>query len=329
MLAVLSTSDIHYLTLLVGVFIAIGYRNLYGVIPGGLIVPGSLVILLLLSPIWFATVLGLSFLVYGIYLRWFRRTDYKRRTPMYVLACLSLLLSSLVSLCYSHWGWMVFSLDSQVGSILPGIIAFNLNKQDVGKVSRAIALCTGLTLVGVLGIASFLSATGILPPASPVDPDLVLQLDYPIIHFFLALGVGYLIYRHQDIRSGGYMVAPLVALILLQPLTAIHFLVGCVLVYGMTQFFCCRTLTVGLQRYVVVLCLSTLYLWGSELGLRSLDPSLPIFQGSTHLLSIAMLSYVNDVILYRTQPILRYMALLIGVSMAGILVVDVLRYLLV
>lgn len=329
MLAALDTSDIQYLTLLIGVFIAISYRNTYGVIPGGLIVPGSLVVLFMLSPVWFFTVLGLALLVHRLYQRWFRRTDYKRRTPMYIFACLSLCLSSAVALGYSHWGWLVFSLDSQVGSILPGVIAFNLSKQDVGKVSQAIAFCTGLTLVVVLSIASLLNISGILPPASTAAAESALQLNYPFIHFFLALGVGYLIYRHQDIRSGGYMVAPVVALVLLQPFTAVHFLVGCIVVYSAAQLFCEWTLTVGLRRYVVVLCLSTLYLWGSELGLRALDPSLPMFEGSAYLLNIAMLSYVNDAILYRTQPVLRCMALLISISMAGIVLVDVLSYLLV
>ncbi|MEO0854055.1 MAG: poly-gamma-glutamate biosynthesis protein PgsC/CapC, partial [Cyanobacteria bacterium J06648_11] len=311
-LSTFNTADIYRLSLLIGVCVALAYRDRYGIIPGGLIVPGSLVVLLLLSPIWCVTVLGLSAGVYGMYQQWFQRTNYKRRTPMYILAFLSLSMSSVVALTYQHWGWLEFSLDSQVGSILPGVIAFNLDKQGAGKVCRAIAICTPIALVGVLGIAGVLQLSGLLPPLQVTAiSNPALQLHYPFIHYSLALGVGYLIYRHQDIRSGGYMVAPVVALLMLQPFAALHFVTGCAFVYVITRLYCEWTLTVGLRRYGIVLCLSTLYLWGSELVLQVIDPSLLAFQGSSYLLNIAMLSYVNDVILYQDKPVFRCMALML------------------
>lgn len=329
MFTTLNTPGVYNLILLVGVFVAIAYRNAYGVIPGGLIIPGSLIVLLIMSPLWCATVIILSAFVYWVYEHWFRRTDYKRRTPMYVLACLSLGISSIVSFCYVRWGWLPFSLDTQVGSIVPGIIAFNLSKQDAGKVTRAIATCAGTTLAIVGSVYALLSTSGILSPTPAiVAPSPAGQLNYPLIHFAIALGTGYLIYRHHDIRSGGYTIAPVVALALLEPFTAVRFLVGCTLVYHATRLFCEWTLTVGLRRYVVVLSLSTLYLWGSELWLQAIDPSLPLFQGSSYLLNIAMLSYVNDAILYRQQSIFRYLVLTTGISMAGIVAVDVFSYLL-
>ena len=321
LMASLNSADIHHFALLIGVFVAIKYRSTYGIIPGGLIVPGSLVVLLTISPLWCITVIGLSGVVYGIYQRWFRRTDYKRRTPMYILACLSLSISSVVALLYNHWGWLEFSLDVQVGSILPGVIAFNLGKQDVRRVSQAIALCTTLTSAGVIGVLGLLDILGIphIHQLASTAAASTIQLNYPLVHFFLALGVGYLIYRYQDIRSGGYMVAPVVALTMFDPVTALHFIVGCVVVYVITQCFCDWTLTVGLSRYVVVLCLSTLYLWGTELWVQAAVPGMAIAYGSSYLLNIAMLSVINDAILYRTKQVLKYMTVVVGTSMAGIL----------
>ncbi|MEO0804142.1 MAG: poly-gamma-glutamate biosynthesis protein PgsC/CapC [Cyanobacteria bacterium J06642_2] len=328
-LSTFNTADIYRLSLLVGVCVALTYRDRHGIIPGGLIVPGSLVVLLLLSPIWCVTVLGLSAGVFWIYQRWFQRTNYKRRTPMYILAFLSLSISSAVALMYQHWGWLEFSLDSQVGSILPGVIAFNLGKQGVGKVCRAIAICTPIALAGVLSIAGFLELSGLLSPLQVTVPsNVALQLHYPYIHYSLALSVGYLIYRHQDIRSGGYMVAPVVAITMLQPFAAIHFITGCAFVYVVTQLYCEWTLTVGLRRYAIVLCLSTLYLWASELILQVIDPSLITFQGSSYLLNIAMLSYVNDAILYQKKPVFRCMTLMLCISAIGIMMIDTFNYLL-
>ena len=173
-------------------------------------------------------------------------------------------------------------------------------------------------MMGILGLS--------LPTPAAIDANSVLQLNYPLFLFLVALGAGYWIYRRQGIRSGGYAIAPVLAIVLLKPFVAVYFLVGCWLVYWLTQEYCRRTLTVGLNRYVVVLYLSTLYLWGTELLLRGLDPSLPVLQGS-YLLDIAMLSYVNDAILYRGQGVLRSMVWVTGISMAGIWATNMLSFL--
>jgi hypothetical protein len=92
-----------------------------------------------------------------------------------------------------------------------------------------------------------------------------LQIKYPLIQFYVALAVGYFIYRSQDVRSGGYMVTPVTAALLIQPVSAITFLLGCVLVYLLTQKICQFTLLIGLKRYALVLLLSTSYIWLIEL----------------------------------------------------------------
>ncbi|MEO0948902.1 MAG: hypothetical protein AAFY11_12310 [Cyanobacteria bacterium J06641_5] len=75
---------------------------------------------------------------------------------MYVLACLPLIISNLVALTYHHLGWLELTLDSQVGSILPGVIAFNVGKQGVRRVIRAIAICLYITAISVVGVAIIL-----------------------------------------------------------------------------------------------------------------------------------------------------------------------------
>ncbi|MBD2014354.1 hypothetical protein H6F96_10260 [Microcoleus sp. FACHB-53] len=62
-----NTPEIHRLALNIGAFVAIAYKDRYGVIPGGVIVPGFIIVLFLLSPIWCITSLALSFAVYFIY----------------------------------------------------------------------------------------------------------------------------------------------------------------------------------------------------------------------------------------------------------------------
>ncbi|MBD2043278.1 poly-gamma-glutamate biosynthesis protein PgsC/CapC [Microcoleus sp. FACHB-672] len=135
-----NTPEIHRLALNVGAFVSIVYRDRYGVIPGGVIVPGFIIVLSLLSPIWCITSLAFSFFVYVIYKRFLQQTSYKRRTPIYILAFLSLAIASSIGLIYIKLGWLYPSLDSLSGTLLPAVIAFTLTKQKLNRVVRAIII---------------------------------------------------------------------------------------------------------------------------------------------------------------------------------------------
>lgn len=307
-----NTPEIHRLALTIGAFVAIAYRDRYGVIPGGVIVPGLIIVLFLLSPIWCVTSLALSFAVYFIYNRFLAKTSYKRRTPMYILAFLSLAIANSVGLIYTKLGWLYPSLDSLSGTILPAVIAFTLTKQKMNKVTRAIAITTFATL----GIVTAIYLVG--SSLFNLDFDVlrgyysskeVLRIPYHLFQFYTALAVSYLFYRFKDVRSGGYMVAPVAAALLVQPVSAIVFLIGCVTVYLVVQTICQLTLLIGLKRYVVALFFSTLFIWTTELLFIHFDFNQLPFQGGNLFVIVAMMSYVNDSILYASKNVINYMVL--------------------
>ncbi len=320
-----NTPEIHRLALNIGAFVAIAYRDRYGVIPGGVIVPGFIIVLFLLSPIWCITSLALSLVVYFVYKRFLDRTSYKRRTPMYILAFLSLAIANSVGLIYIKLGWLYPSLNSLSGTILPAVIAFTLTKQKMNKVAKAIAITT----VATLGIVTAIYLVGSL--LLNLDFDVlrgyysdkeVLRINYHLFQFYVALAVSYLFYRFKDVRSGGYMVAPVAASLLINPVSAIVFLVGCITVYLVVQIICQLTLLIGLKRYVVALFFSTLFIWTTELLFIHFDFNQLPFQGGNLFVIVAMMSYVNDSILYASKNVMVYMTLTVLAALIALFVAN-------
>ncbi|MBW4681598.1 MAG: poly-gamma-glutamate biosynthesis protein PgsC/CapC [Microcoleus vaginatus WJT46-NPBG5] len=320
-----NTPEIHRLALNVGAFVAIAYRDRYGVIPGGVIVPGFIIVLSLLSPIWCITSLALSFFVYVIYKRFLQQTSYKRRTPMYILAFLSLAIANSIGLIYIKLGWLYPSLDSLSGTLLPAVIAFTLTKQKLNRVVRAIIITTLITFVILLGIYSIGASLfnidfDTLRAYYPSKE--ILKIHYHLFQFYVALGVSYLIYRFKDIRSGGYMVAPVAAALFVKPTSAILFLIGCITVYLVVQTICQLTLLIGLKRYVVALFFSTLFVWTTEFLFINLGFDILPFQGGNLFVIIAMMSYVNDSILYANKKVINYMTLNILTALIALFVAN-------
>ena len=331
MLETFNTPEISRLALIIGAFASVTYKNISGVNPGGVIVPGFIIILFLISPIWCISTLALSFLVYFIYKRFLDRTSYKRRTPMYILSTLSLAFANLVALVYIQLGWLVPSLDNLSGTLLPAVIAFTFTKQKMGKVVKGIALATlatvfSLAIVYITGSYIFQINFDTLRPLYAGKE--ILEFKYPLIPFYVALAVGYLLYHYKDVRSGGYMVAPVAAVLLIEPLCAAIFLLGCFVVYLATQFICKITLTIGLKRYALTLFLSTMFVWSLEIIFLSLDSTILPFKGSNIFVIIAIMSYVNDGILYAKKQVFIYMLLTIAVAIVSHLLINVLAIIL-
>jgi len=320
-----NTPEIHRLALNIGAFVTIAYQDRYGVIPGGVIVPGFVIVLFLISPIWCITSLVLSFAVYFIYKRFLAQTSYKRRTPMYILAFLSLAIANSVGLIYIKLGWLYPSLDSLSGTLLPAVIAFTLTKQKMNKVARAIAITT-VTTLGILTaiylIGSFLLNLDFDVLRGYYSSKEILRIHYHLFQFYSALVVSYLFYRFKDVRSGGYMVAPVAAGLLIKLVSAIIFLIGCITVYLVVQTICQFTLLIGLKRYVVALFFSTLFVWTIELLFIQFNLSILPFQGGNLFVIIAMMSYVNDSILYARKNVINYMILTVLAALIALFVAN-------
>ena len=244
---------------------------------------------------------------------------------MYILSTLSLAIANLVALVYIQLGLLVPSLDNLSGTLLPAVIAYTFTKQKMGKVVKGIALATLATafyLAIVYSIGSYLFQINFDTLRPLYAGKETLELKFPLLQFYIALGVGYLFYRYKDVRSGGYMVAPVAAVLLIDPLSAPIFVLGCFVVYLATQFICEVTLTIGLKRYALALFLSTMFVWSVEIIFLKLDSTILPFKGSNIFVIITMMSYVNDGILYAKKKVFIYMFLTIMAAIVSYLLTN-------
>jgi len=305
-----NTPEINRIILIIGAFTAVNYKDRRGVIPGGIIVPGFIVILMTLSPLWCLAVLASAYAIYAIYNQYLKRVDHRRRTPMYILAFLSLILTYPVALLYMQIGILPTTLDSLSGTMIPAVIALSFSRQGVSRVCKGMAITTAITalttaLILVFGQWVIGSDFNYLNRYYQTGEGI--HFNARVIQFLVCLLIGYLIYRHTDMRAGGYMVAPIAAGLLLQPLSGIVFITGCLFTYLAIRLISCYSLIVGLRRYATGLLYSIVYVWGVEvlfikLGMRELP-----FQGNHLFVVIAIMSYANDCTLHGAKRVVPWM----------------------
>ncbi len=319
----LITPEIQRFSLAIGSLLALFWQQRYGITPGGIIVPGILTNLLLVSPLWCLTVIATAYPIQWIYQRWLERLHHQRRRPMYILGVLSLLVSTPLALAAIQLGFIAVSLDGITGSLLPGVIAFNLHRQSWRPVSKGLLVVTTATLLFTLAIVvigTFLLQLDFNELNQYYRHVSGIQLHAKSIQFLIALLVGLAIYRHTQQRPGGYVVAPMAAALLLEPLSAAMFVVGCLSVEQLVRAISGQSLIVGLNRYVVALLLSIAYVWSAEILFIQLGMTALPFQGNHILVVIAILSYANDVVLYGRRQVLPWMLVMISSAMGALLI---------
>ena len=177
---------------------------------------------------------------------------------------------------------------------------------------KGIFICTLLTLVILLLI--YLLFVYVFPVEINTIYPITrgkehLNITYTLVALCITLTVSYLIYSVQKIRSGGYLIAPFIVALLISPVGGYLFFLGFFVVRWLTQAICRRSFTIGLDRYALTLCLSTIYVWGIELLFIRLNPSILPFLGSSLLVIMALMSYVNDSLIYADKNVHKYMLL--------------------
>ena len=319
----LSTAEIQRFSLAIGSLLALFWQQRNGVTPGGIIVPGMLTNLVLVSPGWCLIVVGTAYLIQWIYQRWLERLHHQRRLPMYILGMLSILISTPLALTAIQLGIIASRLDGITGSLLPGVIAFNLHRQNRRSVSQGMLIVSAGTLLltlSLVGIGSQLFQIDFNELNQYYRHVSSIQLHFKSVQFLVALLIGMMIYTRTQERPGGYVVAPMAAVLLLEPLSAAMFVVGCLSVEHLVRAISARSLIVGLNRYVVALLLSIAYVWSVEMLFIQLGMDALPFQGNHILVVIGILSYANDVVLYGRSKVLPWMLVMISAAMAALLI---------
>lgn len=317
------TPEVQRFSMAIGALMALAWKDRHGIIPGGIVVPGFLLNTLVLSLPWCTTIVLIAALIQRIYQSWLERVEHQRRQPMYILGLLSLLISTPIAWLYIQIGLLPSSLDSVSGTFLPGVIAFNLHRQGLPRVIGGMMAVTGTTAL-LTGVLVWIGSNLLMLDFDQIDRYYLhadsLKLRAQLLQFLVALLMGSLLYKRTGLRSGGYMVAPIAASLLLEPLSAGLFAMGCFGVEAGIRWLMQHSLIIGLQRYVAALLLSIVYVWGMELIFIQLGMEALPFQGNHLLVIIAILSYANDAVLEGAWRVLPWMAIMLASSLLTLLV---------
>jgi hypothetical protein len=184
--------------------------------------------------------------------------------------------------------------------VVPGLITIGARKYGLSKVFQGTIITTGATyfagllLASVVPIAatSYFSTTlGSYPP---------LELPHPLWSFAVSMSVAVLLYYIFKVRSGGYLMAPfLVLLVVVSPLQGLMLLLGIILSYLTVRFVLAKSLIVGLERFVLSLFCG--YFVVSICDYIATMAKFDVYYVSTITLVIAVAVLTNDLTLQPTK----------------------------
>lgn len=286
--------DLSRLVYLIGAVIAVLYKRKTGITPGGIIVPAYLAFLLDESLVWFISSIAITLLTFLI----FKYALANRALSKHWAVFSNIAISTSIVLLLK---FVVFKNSNvsdlfMFGFSVPGLIAANATRYGLAKVSFGALLVTAFTVLSGYILA--------LTIPYGISTKLSTQLgayDHLVIHRPLVLlplsllCAAYITYQY-GLRPGGFVLACFVAALLPgSPLQFLLFLLGTVAGYFLVSLIIKHSLTMGLERFVLCMFISTLFVTISDLlavrfGLQS-------YLVSSMALVVAMGVIINDLCL--------------------------------
>ncbi|MGB4762019.1 MAG: poly-gamma-glutamate biosynthesis protein PgsC/CapC [Candidatus Saccharimonas sp.] len=256
--------DLARLVFLVGAVFALAYKKLFGVTPGGIIVPGILAIILASNYIAFFASIAVAVVCYCLYHYTAGRYALEKSHTNYILITLSVLLGAVAHSALNAAGLVDFT-TSVVSLICSGLIAISATKYKLSRVLRGVGTTTLLAYgVGIV-------AASVLPfeMLSQLTTQLAIytELSAPsaIGWFVLSIVVSLVIYLVTGTKLGGYLLIPYIFLLSVSsPLQAALLTLAMAGNFAIVQLIQRFSFVIGLERF-------TYSLFGSFLFVTALD----------------------------------------------------------
>lgn len=287
----------------IGAFLALLYKRKSGITPGGIIVPAFLALILDQSFTWFITLLLTAAATQGLYRISIASIALSKHWVVFWNIAISVLLVLLVKAT-------IFSdyLTTELvlfGVALPGLIAANARHYGAHRVYFGTLLVTaGTVLAGMLlsKLIPFGYATELTVHLS-VYKTLTIENTFPMI--IATLLTGAILYKKLNVRTGGYILAPFVALLAYtSPIEFILFLLFTAIGYFLVQLVLKYSLITGLERFVLSLIISASFV--TFIDILGASNIVPFYVASSMILVVAMGVYINDLCLQK--PSIKMMA---------------------
>ena len=274
--AVWSSIDLVRAIFLIGAVFALIYKKKIGVTPGGVIVPGTLAVVLFASFTAFLITIATTLATFFIYKYTFGRYALNRRWS----ALINVSLSTLLGLVTTYFLQLNNVLTTELlimSLVIPGLISINARKYGLQKVSIGTLTVVMASYLAGVAMYSFIPYDLLTSLSVGLGQYQQLSLIHPFISLPLSLLLAVLLYFRFGVRSGGYLLAPFLAVVTFSsPIQALLLAIGIILSYLATKLVLKYTLLIGLERfvfglfcgYIVVTLIDTLAVYYNIPGYR-------------------------------------------------------------
>ena len=288
---------------LVGAVLALLYKKRYGTTPGGIIVPGVLAGTLFGSFEAFLLTMASSFLCWLIYKHLIAKLALSNRWTS--LVCISISVAVGLILLKISDSQVVFDQEVLLTSLVtPGLITISAKKYGLGKTFSATLLVTAATAAIGLALSYVIPYQQLTSMSVQLATYMPLSLTSPLIVLPISLIMSILAYYRFGIRSGGYLIAPFLAVVLFSsPIQALLMFTGVACSYLAIKLIQKYTLVIGLERFVLSLFCG--YFIVTLIDYVAIYIGIPGYRPSPLIIIIAIAVLTNDLSLQPLVPSLR------------------------
>jgi poly-gamma-glutamate biosynthesis protein PgsC/CapC len=257
--------EVARVALVIGVVVSVLFYERLQLTTGGAIVP-AYVALFLVQPLYVATTITIALVTYLIVNRvlvhrWILYG--RRRFEVEVLIGLALVTVTVwvgEALELVH---PVFIGLTGIGMVIPGIVAHDMGRQNPGRTLAALAATAAIVAAAVFVFGSLLEISPLQDQPPPLVGD---ETGYPI-NLLLAGAIasvvaGMVIYAVLGLRSGGYVSAAYLALLVVRPWDLVYTVVlALVIWYVVTRLVMPHVLIFGRRKLSSMIMVSAILAW--------------------------------------------------------------------
>ena len=261
--------EVARVALVVGVVVSILFYERVQLTTGGAIVPAYLA-MFLPAPVAILTTLAVAYLTYYLVsvLLAKRRILYGRRKfEVEILVGLVLVaITTVISASLSRWDPLFLGL-SGIGMLIPGVLAHDMYRQGPRKTLLAVTATTAVVALVVYLFASLLAIapTGTGAPLPPFDERTGYAPELLLVGATASVMMGLVTFARLGLRSGGFISAAYLALVLPRPADLL-FAVGVALLVWLTvtKLIMPRLLIFGRRKLSTMVLVGAIIAWTAE-----------------------------------------------------------------
>jgi poly-gamma-glutamate biosynthesis protein PgsC/CapC len=261
--------EVARVALVVGVVVSILFYERVQLTTGGAIVPAYLA-MFLPAPVAIVTTLVVAYLTYylvSVLIAKKRILYGRRKFEVEILVGLVLVaITTVLSGYLSGWDPILLGL-SGIGMLIPGVLAHDMYRQGPRKTLLAVTATTAIVALVVFLFASLLAIApiGTAAPLPPFDENTGYAPELLVAGAVASVLMGLVTFARLGLRSGGFISAAYLALVLPRPLDLL-FAVGVALLIwlAVTKLIMPRLLIFGRRKLSTMVLVGAIIAWTAE-----------------------------------------------------------------